>query len=444
MVRVRVSLALLFTLLLPCFAFACPGDCNGDGRVTIEDLVIGVTILRGGNRVSACPSLDTDGGGVSIPEILVATDLALHGCPFLGAFYGTADLGGGQSGDLVMNVAADGSATGTLTLPSPVGFRSRGGGAAFGVSLTGSVNLATGEFSITGSYNNGSEVIPISISGTLPGPFGGGGSITFQIGPNTFGGSISPGTPPVPTATPTVTPTFSGKVHMVEVGGAHDSAFFPEFIAIDVGDTVVWNWLSGPHSVVSSAFDNQGLPSCDPDGAYDSGVRSSGSFSHTFTAPGDYNYHCGLAGHCAAFESAIIQVIGPSPTVTPTATRTIPLPTATATPATIDGVSIEMLGTFTGKAKAMSTGFEFDASIRIDAGSGSVTATDLGGTVFFFLGTLTMTVVDPTHLTYHQSGFPTVDLSLSLTSPGHIDGVMTVVNPGMPSTPVLLNLMKAP
>jgi hypothetical protein len=55
-----------------------PGDCNGDGVVEINELILGVNIALDILPVTACPAFDTDGsGGVSIDEIIAAVNVAL-------------------------------------------------------------------------------------------------------------------------------------------------------------------------------------------------------------------------------------------------------------------------------------------------------------------------------------------------------------------------------
>jgi hypothetical protein len=41
-------------------AGACVGDCNGDGMVTINELIIAVAIDLGTAPSSACPAIDCD------------------------------------------------------------------------------------------------------------------------------------------------------------------------------------------------------------------------------------------------------------------------------------------------------------------------------------------------------------------------------------------------
>ncbi len=59
----------------------CFGDCNGDGEVTIDELVRGVNIALGILPLDACPSFDSGGDGeVTIEELIAAVNDALAGC----------------------------------------------------------------------------------------------------------------------------------------------------------------------------------------------------------------------------------------------------------------------------------------------------------------------------------------------------------------------------
>jgi hypothetical protein len=59
----------------------CAGDCDGNGQVTIFDLIRGINILLGTESLSACPAFDTDGSGtVTVNEIIQAVATALRGC----------------------------------------------------------------------------------------------------------------------------------------------------------------------------------------------------------------------------------------------------------------------------------------------------------------------------------------------------------------------------
>lgn len=60
---------------------ACTGDCNEDGRVTVDELVQGIYIALRATPVDACPSFDANGDdAVSIDEVTRAVNRALNGC----------------------------------------------------------------------------------------------------------------------------------------------------------------------------------------------------------------------------------------------------------------------------------------------------------------------------------------------------------------------------
>ena len=60
---------------------ACVGDCNGDGEVTVDELVTGVHIALESAAVDSCPSLDVDRDGlVTVDEMLSGVDALLKGC----------------------------------------------------------------------------------------------------------------------------------------------------------------------------------------------------------------------------------------------------------------------------------------------------------------------------------------------------------------------------
>lgn len=60
----------------------CFGDCGGDGRVTVDEVLVLIEIALGTRDVTACSSGDIDGDGqVSVDEVLSAVGLALVGCP---------------------------------------------------------------------------------------------------------------------------------------------------------------------------------------------------------------------------------------------------------------------------------------------------------------------------------------------------------------------------
>lgn len=66
----------------PVAAETCVGDCNGDGSVTVDEIVTMVNIALGTASIDTCPAADPSGDGqVTVDEILQAVNNALNGCP---------------------------------------------------------------------------------------------------------------------------------------------------------------------------------------------------------------------------------------------------------------------------------------------------------------------------------------------------------------------------
>lgn len=60
----------------------CGGDCNGDGEVTVDEIITMVNIALGAAALPACPAADGNGDGqVAIDDIIGAVNNALSGCP---------------------------------------------------------------------------------------------------------------------------------------------------------------------------------------------------------------------------------------------------------------------------------------------------------------------------------------------------------------------------
>jgi hypothetical protein len=60
---------------------ACAGDCNGDGAVTVDELIKGVNIALGTAPLDQCPSFDANGDlVVTVDELIRAVNNALAGC----------------------------------------------------------------------------------------------------------------------------------------------------------------------------------------------------------------------------------------------------------------------------------------------------------------------------------------------------------------------------
>lgn len=98
-------------------------------------------------------------------------------------------------------------------------------------------------------------------------------------------------TTPAPNMVPSPTPSAAMRAVSVGQGGTNfiDSQSGSSTTTIRIGQTVMWNWVSGPHSTTSGVC-------CSPDGRWDSGIRSSGSFSQTFSSTGSFPYFCMVHG----------------------------------------------------------------------------------------------------------------------------------------------------
>jgi hypothetical protein len=60
---------------------ACIGDCNGNRRVTVDELVRGVSIALSAGSLSLCPAFDANGDGVVVvSELVTGVNALLRGC----------------------------------------------------------------------------------------------------------------------------------------------------------------------------------------------------------------------------------------------------------------------------------------------------------------------------------------------------------------------------
>ena len=60
----------------------CTGDCNRSATVTIEEIVVMVTVALGQREMSACAAGDRNADGqISVDEVVAAVNAALQGCP---------------------------------------------------------------------------------------------------------------------------------------------------------------------------------------------------------------------------------------------------------------------------------------------------------------------------------------------------------------------------
>lgn len=60
---------------------ACIGDCDLDGSVGVDELIVGVSMALGSQPFAACPAIDADGDGVIfVSDIIRAVQASLSGC----------------------------------------------------------------------------------------------------------------------------------------------------------------------------------------------------------------------------------------------------------------------------------------------------------------------------------------------------------------------------
>lgn len=79
--EVVLATALLVVAVAARAGAACPGDCNGDGRVAVDELVRGVAIALGAAPLASCIAIDRNRDGtVMIDELVGAVRAALDGC----------------------------------------------------------------------------------------------------------------------------------------------------------------------------------------------------------------------------------------------------------------------------------------------------------------------------------------------------------------------------
>jgi hypothetical protein len=64
----------------PTVAVACIGDCNHDGAVTVEELIVGVNMVLGNVPLSRCPEFETPVHGLDVTGLVQAASKALYGC----------------------------------------------------------------------------------------------------------------------------------------------------------------------------------------------------------------------------------------------------------------------------------------------------------------------------------------------------------------------------
>jgi len=69
------------TAISPAAAQTCAGDCNGDQAVGIDEIIVGVRIALGAEPTGSCLAMDGNGDGVvTVNDLIAAVTRALQGC----------------------------------------------------------------------------------------------------------------------------------------------------------------------------------------------------------------------------------------------------------------------------------------------------------------------------------------------------------------------------
>src|SRR6188768_2381652 len=77
------AIAFAFVAAIPAAAPAvCTGDCDGSTAVTVDEVVVGLSIALGTLPIAGCEAFDADASGsVTVDEIVTAVCNAPNGCP---------------------------------------------------------------------------------------------------------------------------------------------------------------------------------------------------------------------------------------------------------------------------------------------------------------------------------------------------------------------------
>lgn len=219
----------------------CPGDCNGDSSITVDEIIQGVNIALGNASVSQCSSFDTSAdGAVTIDELIASITAALNGCTresLVGDYAAQVSFDATHAGILNLNASSGGQIHGSLLVTNSAARAARGT-ASFGftfpvggvsVALTGFYDPVGGGFEVEGSFVDANgQTVPVVISGDLP---GGSGSATVNVyvgNEPPFTATLTAGMLATPTVAPqpTPTPAPSGGQRIVFAGGILEPHIF--------------------------------------------------------------------------------------------------------------------------------------------------------------------------------------------------------------------------
>jgi hypothetical protein len=98
----------------------CAGDCNGDGMVRVDEMIVGVRIALGESVIADCPAFDANGDGtLAIDELVRGVTSILGGCPAMPSATPTATPS--ETPSSIPTVTDTAAPTATPTIPPVAG-----------------------------------------------------------------------------------------------------------------------------------------------------------------------------------------------------------------------------------------------------------------------------------------------------------------------------------
>lgn len=125
--------------------------------------------------------------------------------PIAGEYVATVPLEGSDTAEVELLVEENGDADGTVLLPGESSAAVLSGIVPVSVSVQGFADPDTGDFDLGGTFVSGGETITVRLTGVLPAP-GRDGSVTLQIGDESFSAPLTAVVVPTPVFTPTSEP----------------------------------------------------------------------------------------------------------------------------------------------------------------------------------------------------------------------------------------------
>src|SRR5262245_47614457 len=101
LIAIETALVLVLTMR-PVDAQECVGDCDGDGTVEINELILGVNINLGLQQIDACPVFDCENTGAAPVSCLIRgvnhalSGCGAEGCPIEAGTYTLTQTSGGM------------------------------------------------------------------------------------------------------------------------------------------------------------------------------------------------------------------------------------------------------------------------------------------------------------------------------------------------------------